>query len=242
MRRLSVVICHGPYLERQLIDIGVPPDNLIQFNLSYKYLIDSSINNEAVLDLTEGGAKTCILFVGRVDRNKGVFDLLEAVSEILLNSDSLKLVYVGDGPCFEELKTKVAGDQIESKIAFMGYTDHRLIPQIIRQCRVLVSPSRNGLPEGRCKVAIEALVLGKPVIAPNTLQFQYIIKHNSNGLLFEPESISDLRAKIEAIIFDDKLYEELVLGAEEKGGDLLESSVSFRQALDHSFLSTIHKC
>jgi glycosyltransferase involved in cell wall biosynthesis len=239
IRRASVVICHGPYLERQLRGVRVDPKRLFQFNLSYKYLLQPLTNSEEIPDLTERKTKTCILFVGRIDMDKGVFDLLEAISPRLEQNHNLNLVYVGDGPHLQTLRNEAARRTTKHQVKFMGHTDHRLIPAMIRQCRFVVTPSRAALPEGRPKAATEAIVLGRPVIAPNSDPFPYLIEHGRNGLFFEPESVTDLRAKIVALLDDLALYERLAAGAEQTGRSLMEPSTSFVQALDNAYsLST----
>jgi glycosyltransferase involved in cell wall biosynthesis len=230
-----VVICHGPYLEQQLLGIKVDPKRLLQFNLSYKYLLQPLPNYGEIPDLTEGKTKTCILFVGRIDADKGVFDLLEAALPRLEENSDLDLIYVGDGPHLAMLRKQSARHAFSKQIRILGYTDHRLVPSIIDQCKFLVTPSRKALPEGRTKAATEAIVLGKPVIAPNSDPFPYLIEHGKNGLLYEPQSVSDLRCKMATLLDDSALYERLAAGAAETGKNLLQSSMTFAQALEKAY-------
>jgi glycosyltransferase involved in cell wall biosynthesis len=235
-----MVMCHGPYLERQLLDIKVKPARLLQFNLSYQYLLHQLVETDGVLNLTENEDKTCILFAGRIDRDKGVFDLLEATSARLKERNDLLLVYVGDGPHLHTLRKETSLRSLTNQVKFMGYMEHRLLPSIIGQSRFVVTPSRRALPEGRPKAATEAIVLGKPVVAPDMQPFTYLITHGRNGLLYKPESVVDLGVQINALLDDQTLYNRVAAGAKKTSSTLLNTSLSFKEALEKAFLLSTH--
>lgn len=239
LRHMSAVMCHTGFVEQQLLKVGVKPDRLFQFNLSYKYLLDQHLDQYEIRGFSADSPYTYIIFVGRMHRHKGIFDLFEAMRNRLMKDPSLRLIYIGDGPDLEELKRRVSNHAMEEHVIIPGQVDHHYLPNIIKRCTLAVTPTYRILPEARCKSAVEALVLGKPVIAPDYGPFAYLIKDGVNGLLFKPESIPDLQNKIELALSNNELYEKLRKGAIESGNALLNSARTFREALDQSFkLST----
>ena len=61
--------------------------------------------------------------------------------------------------------------------------------------------------------AVEAMFVGCPVIAPNAGGITEIIQHNENGLLFSPNQPEDLRDKVQTLIDDAQLAEQLAAKA-----------------------------
>lgn len=236
IRRASAVICHGPYLRAQMLSLGVSADRLYEFNISYKYLI-SNTNAPAheIYDLTDQGKNRCILFVGRAYKEKGIMDLFNACKDLLHSRADIRLVYIGEGPHLKLLNEQVVKEGLTDRVITLGHIAHNLLPFLIKQGHCLVTPTQSSFPESRCKAAIEGMILGKPVIAPEFGPFPYVFKHGHNGLLYTPDSVEDLRDKITAVINDDALYSRLVKGAKEETEKLLDASLSFRQALDMAF-------
>lgn len=232
IRRASAVICHGPYLKGQMLELGVDPSRLHEFNISYRYLLDKTcVKNGDIPDISAQGRYRCILFVGTVSKQKGVIDLYEGSKKALHNNKNIRLVYVGKGPDLSLLREKLKDEKLQDQILLLGHINHHYLPFLIRQCTFLVAPTRSSYPESRCKAAIEGMILGKPVIAPRFGPFPYVFKHGHNGLLFEPDSVPDLAAKIHMLLDDHSLYLTLVKGAEEEGKRLLDSPKTFQQAL-----------
>lgn len=122
--------------------------------------------------------------------------MLEALSPILEANSNLRFIYVGDGPDFSSLQHVVAKSSIRIQIILLGHMEHELLPTLVHQCKLMVSPTHPGSTEARPKTVIEALAGGKLVIAPNFGPFPYLIKDGVNGLLYQSESVSDLRNKI----------------------------------------------
>lgn len=238
LRRIPKIICHGPYLEKELVEIGILPSHILQFNLSYKYLLEKQEQKESDIKIRKHDQEYVVLYIGRVTKLKGIFDLFNAMDPMFKENTNLRLVYAGDGPDLPELRSKTRGTTYASRITVLGYVEHEAIRSVLHQADVVVTPSKSTLAESRCKVAIEAIVLNKPVIAPNFGPFPFVVEHGVNGLLYEADSISDLRAKISLIASDPTFQKSLINGTREHAKDLLESSRTFSQALREAFGET----
>ncbi len=84
-------------------------------------------------------------------------------------------------------------------------------------------------------VVMEGLVMGVPVIAPNYGPFPFLVKDDTNGILYEPNSTQQLQAGIDALLTDDKQYKRLAEGAHQSGQSLLEPELRFSQAANTLF-------
>jgi glycosyltransferase involved in cell wall biosynthesis len=103
-------------------------------------------------------------FVGRLALEKGIDDLLTAVS---LTSDRVGLVLIGSGPEESTLRRSATDLGLEARVSFAGYVDQRRLPAFLQACEALVLPS---ITTARFKetwglVANEAMNAGLPVVA-----------------------------------------------------------------------------
>lgn len=239
IRRASAVLCHGPYLWQQLLDIGVDPERLFQFDASYRTVINSVKIESYIPYQSILRQKKCILYVGRIDDSKGVFDLLEACIKLLRTDPYLVLFYVGGGPSLSELKNIVKSLQLEDQVWFTGHIPHSKVGAIVRYCKLLVMPTRKSCGEGRGKAAIEALVLGKPIIVPDFGAFNYLVEDGLNGLCYKPDDVQDLSSKIYSALYDKSLYKRLTEQAINAGNRLVDAEVSFTEAIEKGFKYSI---
>ncbi len=235
IRRAAAVIVHGPFVKKQMIEIKVLPERLIEFNWSFRHFLDAENQSVPSYFPHDWKGRKIILFIGRLEARKGVFDLLAACQKTFRTSNECKLAYAGAGDAFDALAEKVKSLKMESRVKLLGMVPHDQLPHIIRDCYTVVTPSRTVFTEGRCMATMEGLVLGKPVIAPNNGPFPFLVKDNQNGLLFHPDSIDDLNAKINQIVDNEELYARLKKGAEDTGKILMKASVNFSKAVVAAF-------
>jgi glycosyltransferase involved in cell wall biosynthesis len=231
IRRARGVVCHGPYLKAQAKKIGLPKEKIFEFNWRIKYLKNHD-KLESLFDLTEKGSKKIILFLGRLTYEKGVFDLYKAIRDRLIEDKSVKLVYAGTGK--EQKKLEKCISKLTNRAISIGPIKHENLGSLIRQAHVVVTPTRSSFPEGLCKVINESYIFGKPVIGPRFGPFTILIKDKKTGMLYEPDSIEDLKKKIIAVIDDDRLHAMLSLGAKEQGKKVEMFDCDFSDAIDQA--------
>jgi glycosyltransferase involved in cell wall biosynthesis len=98
----------------------------------------------------------------------------------------------------------------------------------------VVTPTQAIFPEGRCMSAMESLLVGTPVIAPDFGAFPYLVKHETNGLLYQPDSVSALTQAMAAIASDPDLMARLRIGAKQSGETLMCPERTFLQCLNEA--------
>lgn len=117
-------------------------------------------------------------FVGRLEKRKGLLDLMTAWPQVARAVPRAYLVIAGKGPD-EEQARRIAGDA--SRIHWLGYRAD--VPSVLRSLDVAVVPSHW---EGFGLSALEAMIAGLPVVAANASSLPEIVTDGVTGLLIEP--------------------------------------------------------
>jgi glycosyltransferase involved in cell wall biosynthesis len=234
IRRADGVICHGPYLKDELEKLGVAADRLIEFDVGFSDMKQTDQLHYA--DAPCSDEVNYLLYMGRIERNKGVFDLLTAAKDIHSKTDkSFKLVYAGDGRHSKELKDAVTRLGMDRYVNILGRVPHDKLGPIISQSLAVVTPTHSDFPEGRCMAAMEAHVMGVPVIAPAFGPFPYLVEHGVNGLMYTPGSVDELGSCIRRLLDNCDERRRLSEGAEIAGRKLLEPVRTFSVAVNQVF-------
>lgn len=131
-----------------------------------------------------------ILFVGRLDRQKGFDLLLEALPQIERDDICVHVV----GSAF--LSKERAPDGSSVNIKYWGWQSRERIAQMYRSMDALIVPSRW---EGFGLVAAEALRAGCPVISSRVGGLPELVIHSETGYLFEPNSAEAIAAVLRTL-------------------------------------------
>jgi glycosyltransferase involved in cell wall biosynthesis len=143
-----------------------------------------------------------LLFHGRVDRRKGVLDLLEALP------DGVRLVVSGIGPDLDEARARA-----DDRTTFLGYTPPDDAPAVYRSADVFVSPTYS---EGFSNTVLEAMASGLPVVSTNSVGVVDCITSEVDGLLHEPGDVAGLRGALQRVLGDEALRARLAATALEE--------------------------
>jgi glycosyltransferase involved in cell wall biosynthesis len=156
-------------------------------------------------------------FVGRLDRQKNLTALLEAVSGL-----DVELCLVGYGPLRADLEKVAEG--IKTAIKFLGSLPNLELPEFLNSCDLFILPS---LYEGHPKALLEAMACGLPVIGTRVPGIQELIKDGENGLVCELDPGS-IRAAIQRALDDSDLRERLG----KKARKYVEDNFSLRRVVN----------
>jgi len=130
--------------------------------------------------------------VSRLAPLKGHEYLIDAAQDLRKSWPRLKLLFVGDGTLRAELERRGAG-----LVTFTGLVQSDEIPELIRAMDVVVHTSlREGLP----RVAPQALLCGRPVVAFDCDGAREVVLNGETGYLVEAESVPGLRDAIARVL------------------------------------------
>lgn len=147
-----------------------------------------------------------VTFVGRLVRDKGVNELVEAFSSVSNKYPNIKLLLVGP---FEKEGNKLSRETLSAidrnqSIIAAGIQDN--IPEILSATDVFILPSHR---EGFGLSLMEAGAMGVPSIATNIIGCNEIIENEKTGLLIPPYSAVAIEEAIERLFIDKSLYESI---------------------------------
>lgn len=139
-----------------------------------------------------------VCFVGRFNRQKNLFSLLEALKGL-----PYTLTIIGSGEQEEQLKEFANKNNINAN--FLGNIPNHELPKILNQHEIFILPS---LWEGMPKTLLEAMACGLPVIGTDINGTREVIVNGKNGILCDmhPNSI---REAIKNLMGNDELKKKL---------------------------------
>jgi glycosyltransferase involved in cell wall biosynthesis len=142
-------------------------------------------------DGTRGDGRT-VLFVGRLDEEKRVDELLRAVALL----PDLRAEIVGDGACRADL-TALAGELgIADRVRFLGLVSDEDLVAAYRRSSVFCMP---GVAELQSLATMEAMAAGKPVVAANAVALPHLVTPGRNGWLYPPGDVRALATCLAAV-------------------------------------------
>lgn len=168
------------------------------------------------------------LFLGRLEAEKGIEDLLEAWSAFPDELD-WRLDIAGKGS-LEGLVRRHA--EQSSDLRYLGFLKGQQLQAEWDRVSVLVSPSRAtpGWEEQVGMSNLQALGRGCPVISTRTGAIPYFVKHGENGLLTRPESPKSLKRLMVTVARDPERYERLSRNALRSAGERFDREKVVREA------------
>ena len=160
----------------------------------------------------EFGSNRKSIVVGMVallTARKGHFVLVQAIKQLLENrhelENDLSVWFVGDGEMHDELQELVSKARIGSIVKFLGYRND--YSRILLSMDIVVQPSLAN--EDSPLATIEAMGLGKPIVASRLAGLAEQIAHGENGFLIDPGSTDQLANALEILIDDVGLRQRM---------------------------------
>jgi glycosyltransferase involved in cell wall biosynthesis len=148
--------------------------------------------------------------VGRLEPVKGHEFLIKAAGNIISKYPDAFFIFTGDGYLRQDLERKASNLDLRENIIFMGWRDDAA--QIISAYDVFVLPSLN---EGMGRVLVEAMALGKPIVASNIGGIPDLVIHGKNGFLVPPKKPKELAKYIQILLEDEEKREKMGLAGKE---------------------------
>jgi len=175
LRRARVVVCASTALAEAAKELGAREVRVIPSGID----LPPEVGEEA--------EPPEVLYAGRLSREKGVLELVEATR-------GMRLVVAGDGP----LRDRVPGA--------LGFLPHDRLERLYARAAVVVCPSHR---EGFGVACAEAMAHGRPVVASAVGGLLDLVVDGETGLLVAPGDVGELRAALERLLGDAELRRRL---------------------------------
>ena len=183
------------------------------------------INYRQVLNL-ESDAKL-LGFCGRLDFEKGVDLIIDALPQLLQHHVVLLIAGVGDEKYVDFLSQKIKDLNIENRVYFLGFVDDILA--FLAGLDVAILPSR--VKEACPLSPIECLQVGCPVITTDIGAQKEIIEDGKTGLIIPADSVSEIVEKTRLLLNDPEYCSEIRKNAI-KAGKTFDYNVFFKTIRD----------
>lgn len=142
--------------------------------------------------------------VGRLVPIKGHEYFIKAARYILLKHPQTHFLIIGDGSLREDLETKAQKLGVDKNLLFLGWRED--VDVILSLFDIFVLSSLN---EGMGRVLVEAMALGKPIVASDVGGIPDLVIHNKNGLLVRPKKSKELADSIQILMENEKKRKEM---------------------------------
>jgi glycosyltransferase involved in cell wall biosynthesis len=188
LRSVDVVVCQSRFWADTFTKWGASPPRCVVL----KNWIDAT-PFDSIPEMTAAEGPLRLLFLGWVDKHKGIFELLRAIAALRAEGRHITLDVVGEGkdlPLACSLRSELGLDDV---VSFAGWVDADLKRRLLERCHVLVLPShREGLPNAM----LEGMAAGRAIIAAAVGGIPDVIRDSGAGLLHPPEDVQALATSI----------------------------------------------
>jgi len=151
--------------------------------------------------------KVNILFVGRLEKRKGLNYLLKAYKRVKQEISESRLIVVGPGTRLRrKYEKQVKRDRLKD-VVFVGYVSGDDLPRYYRTADVFCAPATGWESFGI--VLLEAMAVGKPVVASNIEGYANVVTHGVEGLLVPPKDEEMLAQALISVMGDQPLRQQM---------------------------------
>lgn len=150
--------------------------------------------------------KKYIMYAGRIDREKGLFDLAESAKSICIQRPDISFIIAGNGRDLNKLRRKIKKIGLQNRFIFLGQIEKNQIIKLYQNATLFILPSYH---EGLPTVLLEAMSCGLPVIATDVRGNRDLISNGKNGILVPPQDPKKMAETIITLLEDKKLMELL---------------------------------
>lgn len=196
LRRMAkiVSVSEGGMADIQSLFWGVAPEKLMAIpnGLDFTRFSGVEAGNRSDLFGTGFDSKRVFITVSRLASKKNLERLLRAFSHVHSAYPNAGLVIVGDGVLRARLEEFVRDKGLTGSVAFLGFRDD--IPNLLKSADIYAIPSlREGLPRS----LLEAMAVGKPVLASRIHGHEEVVLDPAHGRLVDAADADDIAAAIE---------------------------------------------
>lgn len=192
-----------------------PVKTLLQLGVNRKFFIPAKKPLESKFFI--------IGFVGRLIKEKGIFNLIDAFNLLYKKYPRWKIVFVGSGKDENEFKAYIQKLHLDSFVEILSSVKHEDVGDLLNTFDIFILPSfdTDKWREQFGHVLIEAMACKIPIIGSTGGEIPNVI--GDSGLIFEQKNVIDLKEKLEMFMKNMKLRKDFAL----KGYNRFKSDFSY---------------
>jgi glycosyltransferase involved in cell wall biosynthesis len=137
-----------------------------------------------------------IVFVGRLDEEKSIHELIQAAAKLDPALD-VTVDIVGDGEDRGRLERMARELGIADRVVFHGRISDEKLRDILTHGAVFAMPSRAEL---QCIAAMEAMASALPVVAANAMALPHLVHPGENGYLYDPGNVAEFARHLTTVL------------------------------------------
>ena len=154
----------------------------------------------------DGHSPVRLLFLGWLERDKGIFELLEAARLLLGGGRNFVLDVAGDGSAAVEARNTIARHGLGAVVRLRSWLGDAELEEALRDSDVLVLPSwAEGLPNAM----VEAMAARLAVVVTRVGAIPEVVTDRRSAMLVEPRNPESLAAALAAVLDDPQLRQEI---------------------------------
>lgn len=175
-----------------------------------------------------------LLYLGRIERDKGVLDLVAAFDRVAATLPGVSLEIAGDGAAEAELRAMIDVAEHGAQIDFVGRLSGESVHAALERADLLICPTRAELTEGLALVVVEAAAHGVPTLLSSVVPAKEVVA--GACLEFPAGDIDALQAKLHSVVSDRAGYQDLVQGLSDRRAQFFDRSLSWGMQLYRALL------
>ena len=138
-----------------------------------------------------------ILFVGWVEKSKGILNLLDAILSLVVKGYPINLVIVGNGSLQKSILEFIKTNKLENNVKLVGWKNNSYLNNLYKNSDIFVLPS---FKEGMPNALIEAMASGLPSITTSVGLIPNHIRNNIDALIINPNNTIELELALERLL------------------------------------------
>jgi len=145
-----------------------------------------------------------LLYVGRLVRNNGIQDLLEALPLVVNEHPDAEIHLLGSGPLEETVRNSIQLNGLSDSVTLHDYVED--ISEMYDNATIFCRPSYS---EGLPLTLLESMASGVPPVVTNVAGVPEVVTDRENGILLSPGNSDDIADAINELFSDDDLTSTL---------------------------------
>jgi glycosyltransferase involved in cell wall biosynthesis len=171
-----------------------------------------------------------VMFIGRVNRDKGVFDILEMAKQLEADIPGrVQWEICGKGPDLEGLRLACRAMDLEEVVTIRGWTSLSDLRDVYARSHAAIVPTRSGFAEGLAMTAVEAVLAGRPFVSNPVVPATELL--SAACLIAETNDAASHAKAVRALATDRELYDRLRASCGALAVEFYDRSRGLAQAL-----------